>query len=96
MFEPTSRYYELETATFTCTSGREEVYKRRRFLPPVIEGTLLAEHRVTQGDRLDLITARYLGEPELFWQLCDGNNAMHPDELTAEVGNTIRIFLPET
>jgi hypothetical protein len=96
MFEPTSRYFELETATFTSPSGREVVYKRRRFLPPVTEGTLLAEHRVTQGERLDRITARYIGEAELFWQLCDGNNVMHPQELTAEVGNKIQIFLPET
>ncbi|WP_419661818.1 hypothetical protein Dvar_22510 [Desulfosarcina variabilis str. Montpellier] len=96
MFEPTSRYDELEMATFTFSSGREVVYKRRRFLPPAAEGTLLAEHRVTQGERLDQITARYLEDPELFWRLCDGNNAMHPEELTAAVGKKVRIFLPDT
>jgi hypothetical protein len=95
MFQPTSRYFELETATFTARSGREVAYTRRRFLPVETEGTVLAEHTVTQGERLDTITARYLGEAELFWRLCDGNNVMRPQELTSAVGNPIKIFLPE-
>ena len=35
-----------------------------------------------QGDRLDNIAARYLGDPEQFWRICDANGAMRPDELT--------------
>jgi hypothetical protein len=95
MFEPTSRYFLLETATFTSRDGRDVVYKRRRFLPLVKEGVVLAEHTVTQGERLDNITARYLGDPELFWQLCDINNAMHPEDLTAEIGRKLRVSLPQ-
>ena len=45
------------------------------------------------GDRLDNITANYLGDPEQFWLLCDANNAMHPDELTAQIGQKLRIPL---
>ena len=33
MFEPNSRYYNLETATLTTAEGEEIAYKRRRFLP---------------------------------------------------------------
>lgn len=96
MFEPTSRYFDLETATFTTAEGREIKYKRRRFLPaPATDTGVFAEHTVTQGERLDNVTARYLGDPEQFWQLADANNAMHPDDLTAEIGRRLRVPLPQ-
>jgi hypothetical protein len=50
---------------------------------------------VTQGDRLDNVTARYLGDPEAFWRICDANNAMRPNELTETIGRRLRITLPE-
>lgn len=93
MFEPTSRYYAIATATYTTADGRVVRYTRRRFLPNGRTMTTLAEVVVNQADRLDLITARTIGDPEQFWRICDSNNAMHPDELTAEVGAIIRIGL---
>ena len=54
----------------------------------------LQELTYTAGDRLDLITARTLGDPELFWRICDSNEVMHPLELTSEPGNVIRIAVP--
>ncbi|MEA3273923.1 MAG: LysM domain-containing protein [Pseudomonadota bacterium] len=93
MFEPTSRYFDLETTTLKLPDGREVRYVRRRFLPPAATGTVFAEHTVSEGERLDHITARYLGDPELFWQLADINNAMEPDELTAEIGRKLRVSL---
>jgi hypothetical protein len=95
MFEHTSRYYMLETATFTTPDGRRIAYKRRRFLPRGEEMQLLVEVTVTQGDRLDLITARTLEDPEQFWRVCDANNAMNPVELTAELGRTLRVPVPQ-
>ena len=95
MFDHTSRYYAIEKATITLRNGREVVYLRRRFLPPPSTAVVLAEHTVTHGERLDNITARYLGDPELFWQLCDNNNAMHPQELTAEIGRKLLVSLPQ-
>jgi hypothetical protein len=71
------------------------VYLRRRFVPPQERFETLLEHPVAQGDRIDNLTAKYLGDPEQFWRVCDANNAMQPDELTATVGRTIRITLPE-
>jgi hypothetical protein len=93
MFEPSSRYFDLETNTLTLPDGREVRYVRRRFLPPVATGTVFAEHTVTEGERLDHITARYLGDPELFWQLADLNNAMQAEALVAEIGRRLRISL---
>ena len=47
MFEPTSRYYRVETASLTTDDGRVIPHKRRRFLPqgetlPLIE--VLRQH----------------------------------------------------
>jgi hypothetical protein len=94
-FPPASRYFEIETATWATRDGKPIVYIRRRFLPAADRFELLVEHSVVQGDRLDNVTANYLGDPEQFWRVCDANNAMQPDELTATIGGTIRITLPE-
>lgn len=94
-FAPTSRYYGLETATTKTSDGRTVVYVRRRFVPPADRFALLQEHTVVEGDRLDNVTAQYLGDPEQFWRVCDANNALRPAELTETVGRKIRITLPE-
>ena len=97
MFDETSRYAAVETATLTRLDAdgqaRMLAYKRRRFVPPVT-GATLVEHRVAAGERLDTITARYFGDPTQFWQVCDANGVLRPAELTAEVGRTITIALP--
>ncbi len=95
MFEPTSRYATLETATLATTDGRKVAYKRRRFLPRGKDLPLLVEVTVTQSERLDLITARTLGDPEQFWRVCDANDTMNPVELTSEIGRTLRVPVPQ-
>lgn len=95
MFEPTSRYYKLETATLTAPDGRVIAYKRRRFLPPSETLPLLGEVGVIQGDRLDLITSRTLGNPEQFWRVCDANHALNPFDLTSTAGAMLRIPVPQ-
>lgn len=96
-FPATSRYHGIGTRTRKLTDGREVAYLERRFLPDPKDFALLAEHRVEQGDRIDLITARYLNDPLQFWRVCDANAAMRPDDLTTEdrVGTRLRITLPE-
>lgn len=94
-FPPNSRYYGVETAEWTAPDGKILVYLRRRFLPSPDRFALLQEHAVTEGDRLDNVTAQYLGDPEQFWRLCDANNVMFPTELTDTIGRRLRITLPE-
>jgi hypothetical protein len=94
MFEPSSRYYSLETATLTTADGSRIAYKRRRFLPRGRTLPLLVEVTIVQGDRLDQITARTLGDPEQFWRVCDANDAMNPVTLTATPGTTLRVPVP--
>ena len=95
LFPPTSRYYGIETATLETAGGKTIIYLGRRFCPPPERFALLQEHVVAQGDRLDNITAKYLGDPEQFWRLCDSNRAMRPEELTETVGRRLKITLPE-
>ncbi len=95
-FEPGSRYHDVETATRVVrdADGNDRLirYKRRRIIPEQSDLPTLAEHRVTEGDRLDNITARYAGDPTLFWRLCDANVVLRPEELEA-VGRIIRIAM---
>lgn len=99
MFEPTSRYALLSAKTLAVTGAdgepRQIRYVERRFLPPSGAGTTLVEHLVTQGDRLDNVTAKYLGDPTQFWRIADANEASRPEELTEEIGRRIIITLPQ-
>lgn len=94
LFGPGSRYAGLATASLVTPAGQTIVYLTRRFLPSPAAFALLQEYTVTQGDRLDNVAARFIGDPEQFWRLCDANNAMRPDELTETLGRTLRITLP--
>ena len=95
MFDHTSRYYAIETATLTLPDGRTVAYKRRRFLPAGEEMPLLAEIPVAQGERPDVLAHRTLGDPLQYWRLCDANNVMRPTELTDEPGRAVRVPLPQ-
>jgi hypothetical protein len=94
-FAPTSRYHGIATAQLTQPDGRTVVYVRRRFLPAPENFAVLQTVTVTAGDRLDNLAARYLGDAEQSWRLCDANRAMQPEALVAYVGATIAITLPE-
>ena len=99
MFDPTSRYFNIENAILSVMgkdgTAHSIVYKRRRFIPPGDDATTVVEHTVTQGERLDNIIARYLGDPTEFWRICDANNVLAPAELE-EIGRVIKITLPHT
>jgi hypothetical protein len=91
MFESNSRYAQTENAILTQKNGQIITYKKRRFLPNGETMSLLQEVTVTAGDRLDLIAAKVLGDPEQFWRICDANNAMYPPDLTRQPGNVLKI-----
>lgn len=94
-FTPTSRYYGKPLTTTKTVNGETIVHTKRRFVPPPENFALLQFHFVEQGDRLDNVAHKYLADPEQYWKLCDANGVDRPDELTEEVGRTIRITLPE-
>jgi len=96
MFDPISRYFTIETSKITVPDSedgtREILFVKRRFVPAAETMTTLVEHTMTQGDRLDNVTARYLGDPTQFWRLCDANNVLQPEELE-ETGYVVRIAM---
>jgi hypothetical protein len=98
LFPVTSRYSGIDTAKLETPTGKTIVYLRRRFVPSPERFALLQEHTVTEGDRLDNITAHYLGDPEQFWRVADANNAMNPTDLVKQpenINRKLRITLPE-
>jgi hypothetical protein len=95
LFSPNSRYHVVPTAVHQMPDGTTVLYVKRRFIPPPEKFALLHEHTLVQGERLDHLAARYFGDPELFWRICDANGILRPEELLEEVGRRIRITLPE-
>ena len=94
MFSRASRYFSIEIAKYTTAGQREIAYLRRRFLPSSAGAVIFAEHKVVEGDRLDNVTAKHLGDPEQFWRVCDVNEAMRPDELTDEIERWLKMPMP--
>jgi hypothetical protein len=94
LFPVNSRYRGIDTATLETAAGQTIVYLRRRFVPSPDQLALIREHTVKQGERLDNLAAQFLGDPELFWRLCDANAVMRPEELEA-AGVTMRVAPPE-
>jgi len=94
LFAANSRYAGVATATLTTADNRTIAYVRRRFLPQPGQLAQLQQHTVGQVDRLDVIAAQYLGDPELFWRICDANGTMRPEDLLAIVGRVLHICLP--
>jgi hypothetical protein len=95
------RFDGLEIATATIPDGaggtRAVRHWRRRRLRQPDAIAILAVHSVTAQDRLDLVTARYLGDPTAFWQVADANAALDPDALVGPEaeGTTLVIPMPE-
>jgi hypothetical protein len=98
MFDSNSRYFPVPTSTLSSVDGdgrtRLISYKLRRHLPAPGGAPTLVEHIVRQGERLDNVTARYLVDPTQFWQVCDANVVIQPEDLTRRPGRIIRIPLP--
>lgn len=94
-FAPSSRYAGIEAINIETGSQGAVAYIRRRFIPQPDRFQLLQEHVVTENERLDNITHRYLSDSEQYWRICDANGVMDPNELTNTIGKKIRITLPE-
>ena len=89
MFERGSRYEKVPEDAYVGADDREHPYKLLRILPR--PGPNVQSHIVVAGDRLDLLAHSYLGNAELFWRICDANDALRHEELTSEPGRTLAI-----
>lgn len=93
MDDPNSRYARSGQLTWTAPDGSAVPYLERRFLPQGPWDTLV-QVTVQQGDRLDLLANRWLGNAEAWWRIADGTNALHPTEPVARPGETLIIPVP--
>jgi hypothetical protein len=95
-FPPTSRYAQTPVDSWDPGDGSPLVpYLERRFCPRADTLSLLYQVRISEGDRRDVLGFRHLGDAELWWRLADANGVLDPRELTATIGGTLRITLPE-
>ena len=96
-FPADSRYYRSGTLTYTTPEGQAITYLARRFVPQpgAPNFSTVARHTVKQGDRLDLLAARYLGDPLIFWLICDANGAIEPGDLVETPGTVLQITTPQ-
>lgn len=96
-FPTDSRYYGFSTLTYTSPDGVTVSYLARRYVPqPGAQNfATVAQHTVVHGDRLDLLAAKYLGDPLLYWLMCDANGATAPDELVRTPGSVVNITMPQ-
>jgi len=78
-------------------TGEAIAYLARRIVPQpgAPNFATIAQHTVRQGDRLDLIAAKYLGDPLMFWLICDANGAIDPRDLVASPGRVLNITTPQ-
>ena len=95
MIDHSSRYFPIENAVYQHPDGRQIVYKKSRVLPQGDDMPLFGEAQVQVGDRPDTITARTLGDPLQYWQVCDANNTLNPFDLAASIGARVRIPTPQ-
>lgn len=94
MFDPHSRYAAIGRAVLVTPDGREITYVQRRFLPRGGSLPLLTEVTVSDGDRLDLVAARTLGQADQGWRVADANDALHPRDLLVP-GRVLRVPVPQ-
>jgi hypothetical protein len=92
-----SRYYGFSTLEYVSPEGSTTTYLARRFVPQpgAPNFATIARHTVVHSDRLDLLAARYLGDPLLFWVICDANGARRPDDLVETQGRVVEITMPQ-
>lgn len=94
-FAQNSRYHSVPLGRHVRGPGDPGVsYVLRRFIPQRREIAVAAEHIVASGERPELLAARMLGDPELYWCIADANAVTDPLELTDELGQRVVIPLP--
>jgi hypothetical protein len=94
-FGPASRYAKVAIARYQPSPSAPGIaYVLRRFVPRLRDIPISRTHTVHDGDRVDVLAAHYLGDPELHWRVTDANRAGDMLLVTATPGDRIAIPLP--
>ena len=95
MFDQRSRYRDVQDAEYVTETGRVVVYRLRRILPRIEDLHMRGSVQVIPNERVDHLTARTIGDPLQFWQLCDANGVMHPTELLDSPTGLVQVPQPQ-
>lgn len=90
-FPADSRYHGLPVLAMALPDGREVRVVGRRFIPSRESIEVSAVHSVRGGDRLDLLAARYFGNPTQGWKLLDANGIRDARGALSEIGSRLAI-----
>lgn len=96
-FPAESRYHGIGVRVITGADGAPVAYLARRWVPAPDRFATLSMTRTLEGDRLDRISTRLIGDPEQYWQLCDANGVLWPEDLEAPetpVRHTLPVDVP--
>ena len=96
-FPTDSRYYGFGVQYYNAPNGQVIAYLARRIVPQpgAPNFATINQYTVHQGDRLDLIAAKYLGDPLMAWLICDANGAIRPHDLVTTPGRVLAITTPQ-
>jgi hypothetical protein len=96
-FPTDSRYYGFGVQYYSAPNGQVIAYLARRIVPQpgAPNFATINQYTVHQGDRLDLIAAKYLGDPLMAWLICDANGAIRPHDLVVTPGRVLAITTPQ-
>jgi hypothetical protein len=96
-FPPQSRYHGIGVRVLEPAPDRPDdepvAYLARRWVPSPERFATLSAYRTVEGERLDRIAARLVGDSEAFWQLCDANGVVWPTDLE-QPETVVRTTLP--
>jgi nucleoid-associated protein YgaU len=92
-FPTDSRYYSFGVQQYIASDGQSIPYLQRRIVPQpgAPNYATVNQYTVQQGDRLDRIAAKYLGDPLMAWLICDANGAIAPWRLVETPGTVLAI-----
>ena len=91
---PASRYYGLTNRERTNAAGLTETFVARRIIPAMSRYRALDRHRTDGDERIENLSADYLGDPELYWRISDANGDQDPGLSAQPIGRLITIPLP--
>ena len=90
-FPPDIRHHGAPMKVALLPDGREVRYVGRRFTPSSERIEISGVHNVQAGDRLDLLGARYFGNPTQGWKILDANQVLDPRRALSETGSRLAI-----
>jgi nucleoid-associated protein YgaU len=84
-----SRFAELPLVASIAPDGTVRHVVSLRLRRESLDVT--ARHRIQQGQAVDLLARRLLGDERLWWRLLDANPKVYPLELDLEPGTVINV-----